>query len=148
MDDNGDCIDKMFLQTLKHAARNIYIRVMSSSKEEVEDLVKLAKETFGKRAALDPIEKEEIKKKFFTTIELSAKKLDVENAQHVDVLKKLVEKCDEDGGFSVYCGEDFGSDYADAIQVATILECRYKPLTVEEEDHFEYSSIRGTSLDV
>jgi hypothetical protein len=45
-------------------------------------------------------------------------------------------------------GDDYGSEAADAIQIATLLESRYKSIEISGEDHCDYTSIRGTDLDI
>ena len=51
---------------------------------------------------------------------------------------------------SVYCqcGDDFGEDLSNAVQIATILETRYKQIEISGDDHFDYNSIRGSDLDL
>ena len=54
----------------------------------------------------------------------------------------------ENGTIYCQCGDDFGEDLSNAVQVATILEMKYKQIEISEDDHFDYNSIRGTDLDI
>ena len=54
----------------------------------------------------------------------------------------------KNGKMYVEAGDDYGSELTRAVQVATMLEAKYRQIEISGDDHFDYDTIRGTYLDI
>jgi len=138
-DDNGKSFDSNFFKILKLSAETINLKVSYQSENELASLVKSTTEAFKNAVKVDKgFDDNEVDFNF------KASKIDADDKCQVSVFRKLLKNCTS---FYVSCGEDFGSDLVDAVKTAVLLESKYKAVSIDGDDHFDYTSIRGTDID-
>ena len=138
-EDKGACIDEGFMKLLKHV-NGIILRCHCASKEQLKELEEKAKTVFGPKVDIWTYEDE-------LDFEVSV------NSEHIMAedgygQMNFIILQNENGTIYCQCGDDFGEDLSNAVQVATILETRYKQIEISGDDHFDYRSIRGSDLDI
>ena len=138
-DDKGACIDEGFMKLLKHI-NGIILRCHCTSKKQLKELEEKAKTVFGPKVDLWTYEDE-----LDFEVSIDSEYIS-ENDKQIDFIRDILQK--KNGSIYCQCGDDFGEDLSNAVQVATILETRYKQISVSGDDHFDYSSIRGSDLDI
>ena len=136
--DKGKCIDEKFMSLLKHT-NYISASANCKTKEEYDDIVAKLKGLFGPKS-VDLYDDE-----LYFYLNVKADKLKKNDPAQVAVLQDVLGL--KNANFSCGCGDDFGEDLANAVQIATILETKFKDIEIEGDDHFDYCSIRGTDLD-
>ena len=140
-EDKGACIDKGFMKLLKHI-NGIILRCHCTSKERLKELEEKAKTVFGPKVDLWTYEDE-----LDFEVSVNSEHIMAEDGYEQMNFIRLILK-NEYGSIYCQCGDDFGEDLSNAVQVATILEIKYKQIEISEDDHFDYRSIRGSDLDI
>ena len=136
--DKGKCIDSTFMSLLKHT-NYISVSANCKTKEEYDDIVAKLKGMFGPKS-LDTYDDE-----LYFYLNVEADKLKKDDPTQVSAIQEVLGL--KNANLNCGCGDDFGEDLANAVQVATILETKFKDIEIEGDDHFDYCSIRGTDLD-
>jgi hypothetical protein len=140
-EDKGACIDEGFMKLLKHV-KGIILRCHCASKEQLKEFEEKAKTVFGPKVDLWTYEDD-------LDFEVSV------NSEHImaedgygqmNFIRLILQN--ENGSIYCQCGDDFGEDLSNAVQVATILETKYKQIEISGDDHFDYRSLRGSDLDL
>lgn len=140
-EDKGACIDEGFMKLLKHV-NGIILRCHCASKEQLKELEEKAKTVFGPKVDLWTYEDD-----LDFEVSVDRKYIMAEDGYgQMNFIRLILQN--ENGSVYCQCGDDFGEDLSNAVQVATILETRYKQISVSGDDHFDYNSIRGTDLDL
>lgn len=140
-EDKGACIDEGFMKLLKHV-NGIILRCHCASKEQLKELEEKAKTVFGPKVDLWTYEED-----LDFEVSVDKKYIMAEDGYgQMNFIRLILQN--ENGSIYCQCGDDFGEDLSNAVQVATILETRYKQISVSGDDHFDYNSIRGTDLDL
>ena len=140
-DDKGACIDEGFMKLLKHI-NGIILRCHCASKEQLKELEEKAKTVFGPKVDLWTYEDE-----LDFEVSVDSKQIMAEDGYgQMNFIRLILQN--ENGSIYCQCGDDYGEDLSNAVQVATILETRYKQIEISGDDHFDYNSIRGTDLDI
>lgn len=67
-------------------------------------------------------------------------------AEQIDFIKHVLQL--KNGQMYVEAGDDYGSELTRAVQIATMLEMKYKQIEISGDDHLDYDTIRGTYLDI
>ena len=140
-EDKGACIDEGFMKLLKHV-NGIILRCHCTSKEQLKELEEKAKTVFGPKVDLWTYEDD---LDFEVSVDNRYIMTEDGNGQ-MNFIRLILQN--ENGSIYCQCGDDFGEDLSNAVQVATILETRYKQISVSGDDHFDYNSIRGSDLDL
>ena len=140
-EDKGACIDEGFMKLLKHV-HGITLRCHCESLEQLNEFEKKAKTVFGQNVEIWKYDEE-------LDIEVN---VDSDNIMAEDGYGQMnfIRLILQQENSSVYCqcGDDFGDDLCNAVQVATLLESKYKQIEISGDDHFDYNSIRGSDLDI
>ena len=138
--DRGACIDHQFMSLLRHF-NGVTLRGTCETKEQCDELKERARSLFG----LDCIE-EWTDEDNLIWVNLDDENIDGESDAQIELVKDILSLADS----SINCngGDDYGSEAADAIKIATLLESRYKSIEISGDDHCDYTSIRGTDLDI
>lgn len=140
-EDKGACIDEGFMKLLKHV-KGIVLRCHCTSKEQLKEFEEKAKTVFGPKVDLWTYEDD-----LDFEVSVDSKYIMAEDGYgQMNFIYLILQN--ENGSIYCQCGDDFGEDLSNAVQVATILETRYKQISVSGDDHFDYNSIRGTDLDL
>lgn len=140
-EDKGACIDEGFMKLLKHV-NGIILRCHCASKEQLKELEEKAKTVFGPKVDLWTYEDE-----LDFEVSVDRKYIMAEDGYgQMNFIRLILQN--ENGSIYCQCGDDFGEDLSNAVQVATILETRYKQIEISGDDHFDYNSIRGSDLDL
>lgn len=140
-DDKGACIDEGFMKLLKHI-NGIILRCHCASKEQLKELEEKAKTVFGPKVDLWTYEDE-----LDFEVSVDSKQIMAEDGYgQMNFIRLILQN--ENGSIYCQCGDDYGEDLSNAVQVATILETRYKQIEISGDDHFDYRSIRGSDLDL
>ena len=140
-EDKGVCIDEGFMKLLKHVNR-IILRCHCTSKEQLKELEEKAKTVFSPKVDIWTYEDD-------LDFEVSVDKRYImaeDGYGQMDFIRLILQN--EYGSIYCQCGDDYGEDLSNAVQVATILETRYKQIEISGDDHFDYRSIRGSDLDI
>ena len=139
--DKGACIDEGFMKLLKHI-NGIILRCHCASKEQLKEFEEKAKTVFGPKVDLWTYEDE-----LDFEVSVDSKYIMAEDGYgQMNFIRLILQN--ENGSIYCQCGDDFGEDLSNAVQIATILETRYKQISVSGDDHFDYNSIRGSDLDL
>lgn len=140
-EDKGACIDEGFMKLLKHV-NGIILRCHCASKEQLKELEEKAKTVFNPKVDIWTYEDD-----LDFEVSVDRKYIMAEDGYgQMNFIRLILQN--ENGSVYCQCGDDFGEDLSNAVQVATILETRYKQISVSGDDHFDYNSIRGTDLDL
>ena len=140
-EDKGACIDEGFMKLLKHV-NGIILRCNCTSKEQLKELEEKAKTVFNPKVDIWTYEDD-----LDFEVSVDRKYIMAEDGYgQMNFIRLILQN--ENGSIYCQCGDDFGEDLSNAVQVATILETRYKQISVSGDDHFDYNSIRGTDLDL
>ena len=140
-EDKGACIDEGFMKLLKHI-NGIILRCHCASKEQLKELEEKAKTVFGPKVDLWTYEDE-----LDFEVSVNSKQIMAEDGYgQINFIRLILQN--KYGSIYCQCGDDFGEDLSNAVQVATILETRYKQIEISGDDHFDYNSIRGSDLDI
>ena len=140
-EDKGACIDEGFMKLLKHI-NGIILRCHCASKEQLKELEEKAKTVFGQKVDLWTYEDE-----LDFEVSVDSEQIMAEDGYgQMNFIRLILQN--ENGSIYCQCGDDYGEDLSNAVQVATILETRYKQISVSGDDHFDYNSLRGTDLDL
>lgn len=139
-EDKGACIDEGFMKLLKHV-NGIVLRCNCTSKEQLKELEEKAKTVFNPKVDIWTYEDD-----LDFEVSVDNRYIMAEDGYGQMNFIRLVLQ-NENGSIYCQCGDDYGEDLSNAVQVATILETRYKQISVSGDDHFDYNSIRGTDLD-
>ena len=140
--DKGACIDEGFMKLLKHI-NGIMLSCHCTSVEQAKELEEKAKTVFGQKVDTWTYEGN---MDFEVTVK-SEQIVDGADGQgQMDFIRLILQN--EEGSIYCQCGQDFGEDLSNAVQVATILETRYKQIEISGDDHLDYRSIRGSDLDI
>ena len=137
--DNGACIDHQFMAMLKHL-RYVSVRGNCETKEQCDALKERAKSIFGSDCISDWDDDNSI------YVELDGKSIDKESDAQIELIRDILAL--KDSNMNCNGGDDYGEEAAETIQLATLMEARYKPIEIEGDDHCDYSSIRGTEFDI
>ena len=137
--DRGACIDHQFMAMLKHL-RYVSVRGNCETKEQCDALKERAKSIFGSDCTGDWCDDNSI------YVELDSKSIDKESDAQIELIRDILSL--KDSNMNCNGGYDYGEEAAETIQLATLLESRYKSIEISGDDHCEYTSIRGTDLDV
>ena len=140
-EDKGACIDEGFMKLLKHV-NGIILRCHCASKEQLKEFEEKAKTVFGPKVDLWTYEDD---LDFEVSVDNRYIMTEDGNGQ-MNFIRLILQN--ENGSIYCQCGDDFGEDLSNAVQVATILETRYKQIEISGDDHFDYNSIRGSDLDL
>jgi hypothetical protein len=138
--DKGACIDHQFMALLKHF-NSVTVRGTCETKGQCDELKERARSLFGLGCIDEWIDEDEC-----IWVELDSKNIDKESDAQIALIKDILSF--KDSNMNCNGGDDYGSEAADAIQLATLLESRYKSIEISGDDHCDYTSIRGTDLDV
>ena len=140
--DKGACIDKHFVALLK-CFRSVTVHGNCESKEQCDELKGRARVLFGDKCITDWNSDDDDN---CIWLELDEEDIDEGNDSQIDLIREVLAL----NGSNMNCngGDDFGDEAARAIQIATLLEARYKPIEISGEDHCDYTTIRGTNLDI
>ena len=140
-EDKGACIDEGFMKLLKHV-KGIVLRCRCASKEQLKEFEEKAKTVFGQKVDLWTYEDD-----LDFEVSVNSKHIMAEDGYgQMNFIRLILQN--ENGSIYCQCGDDFGEDLSNAVQVATILETRYKQIEISGDDHFDYNSIRGSDLDI
>ena len=140
-DDKGACIDEGFIKLLKHVY-GIILRCHCASKEQLKELEEKAKTVFGPKVDLWTYEDD-----LDFEMSVNSKQIMAEGGYgQMNFIRLILQN--ENGSIYCRCGDDFGEDLSNAVQVATILETKYKQIEISGDDHFDYRSLRGSDLDI
>lgn len=137
--DNGMCIDQDFLHILKNC-NYITVRGNCCNKAQLMQLKDQIKSEFGENCldnAWDDANE--------VVLYAKAACINPSSMKQVELVKNIVAL--DNSYFTCSCGDDYGKDLAVAVQTATLLEYKYKSIKVDGDDHMDYCSIRGSSLD-
>ncbi len=137
--DNGACIDHQFMAMLKHL-RYVSVRGNCETKEQCDALKERVKSIFGSNCISDWDDDNSI------YVELDRKSIDKESDAQIELIKDILAL--KDSNMNCNGGDDYGEEAAETIQLATLMEARYKPVEIEGDDHCDYTSIRGTEFDI
>ena len=140
-EDKGACIDEGFMKLLKHV-NGIILRCHCASKEQLKEFEEKAKTVFGPKVDLWTYEDD---LDFEVSVDNRYIMTEDGNGQ-MNFIRLILQN--ENGSIYCQCGDDFGEDLSNAVQVATIMETRYKQIEISGDDHFDYRSIRGSDLDI
>ena len=140
-EDKGACIDEGFMKLLKHV-KGIVLRCHCASKEQLKEFEEKAKTVFGPKVDLWTYEDD---LDFEVSVDNRYIMTEDGNGQ-MNFIRLILQN--ENGSIYCQCGDDFGEDLSNAVQVATIMETRYKQIEISGDDHFDYNSIRGSDLDL
>lgn len=140
-EDKGACIDEGFMKLLKHV-NGIILRCHCKSKEQLKELEEKAKTVFGPKVDIWTYEDE-----LDFEVSVNSEQIMAEGGYgQMNFIYLILQN--ENGSIYCQCGDDFGEDLSNAVQIATILETRYKQIEISGDDHFDYRSIRGSDLDI
>lgn len=140
-DDGGACIDKYFMSLVKHLNGVVF----SGTCENIEQLKELRENanTLFDNGIDDWSDEDDL----YFSVSISAKCIMGKNvAEQISFIKCVLQL--KNASMRCNCGDDFGSELIRAVQVATMLEFKYKDIEIEGDDHLDYNSIRGTYLDI
>ena len=139
--DKGACIDEGFMKLLKHV-NGITLRCHCESLEQLKELEEKAKTVFGQNVEIWKYDDE-----LDFEVNVDSDNIMAEDGHgQMNFIRLILQN--ENGSIYCQCGDDFGEDLSNAIQVATILETKYRQIEISGDDHFDYNSIRGTDLDI
>ena len=139
--DNGACIDETFMALIKHL-NGFKIDGTCESLEQFRELRERANEVF--RPRID--DWSDVDDLYFSLF-IDAKYIKGENAtEQIDFIKRVLQL--KNGKMYVEAGDDYGSELTRAVQIATMLEAKYRQIEISGDDHFDYDTIRGTYLDI
>lgn len=139
--DKGACIDEGFMKLLKHV-NGIILRCHCASKEQLKELEEKAKTVFNPKVDIWTYEDD-----LDFEVSVDKKYIMAEDGYgQMNFIRLILQN--ENGSVYCQCGDDFGEDLSNAVQVATIMETRYKQIEISGDDHFDYNSIRGSDLDL
>ena len=138
-DDNGACIDKGFMMFLKQL-KSFSVSGQCKNREQFEEIQSHAVNAFGSGSDTSS------DNDFYISIDVNRDELDIDNAAQTEAIKEIIAL--EDSSFYCYGGYDDFDIMVKTTQIATLLESRYKQISIQGDDHFEYDSIRGTELDI
>ena len=140
-EDKGACIDEGFMKLLKHI-NGIILRCHCASKEQLKEFEEKAKTVFGPKVDLWTYEDD-----LDFEVSVDNKYIMAEDGYgQMNFIRLILQN--ENGSIYCQCGDDYGEDLSNAVQVATIMETRYKQIEISGDDHFDYNSIRGSDLDI
>ena len=140
-EDNGACLDETFMALIKHL-NGIRIGGTCESLEQLKELKEKADALFGPKID-DWSDEDDLYFSFsISTIYIMGDDAD----QQIDFIKHVLQL--KNGQMYVEAGDDYGSELTRAIQIATMLEMKYRQIEIYGEDHFDYDTIRGTDLDI
>ena len=137
--DNGACIDHQFMAMLKHL-RYVSMRGNCETKEQCDALKERVKSIFGSDCISDWDDDNSI------YVELDKESIDKESDAQIELIRDILAL--KHSNMNCNGGDDYGEEAAETIQLATLMEARYKPVEIEGEDHCDYTSIRGTEFDI
>ena len=141
-EDKGACIDEGFMKLLKHVY-GIILRCNCKSKEQLKEFEEKAKTVFNPKVDIWTCGEEDLD----FEVSVNSKHIMAEDGYgQMDFIRLVLQN--ENGSIYCQCGDDFGEDLSNAVQVATILETRYKQIEISGDDHFDYRSLRGSDLDI
>jgi len=140
--DKGACIDETFMSIIKHL-NGIRFSGTCETIEQLKELRERANEVFGPK--IDDWSDED---DLYFSFCISSKYIMGENsaAEQIDFIKQVIQL--KDGRMYVEAGDDFGSELTRAVQIATMLEAKYRQIEISGDDHLDYDTIRGTYLDI
>ena len=142
-DDNGACMDDGFMRLLSHV-EGIWLRGHCKSIEQMKELAERAKVVFSGESEPEVWADED---EMDIEVTVKSRNLMVENADgQIKFIKEIIDL--ENSGFYAQCGDDWGDDLCNAVQIATLIESKYKNVSIDGDDHFDYTSIRDTDLDI
>ena len=140
-EDKGACIDEGFMKLLKHLNEIIFSGTCESL-EQLKELREKANALFDNR--IDDCSDED---DLYFSFSISTEYIMGDDAdRQIDFIKQVLQL--KNGQIYVSAGEDYGYELTRAVQIATMLEMKYKQIEISSEDHFEYDTIRGTDLDI
>lgn len=140
-DDKGACVDEGFMRMLKHL-NGIRLRGTCESLEQLKEFREKASKVFG--SDIDDWS-DEVELDF--SVSISDESIMVEDGYgQMNFIKDVLQL--KDGQLYVDAGDDWGDELVKAVKVAVLLECRYPQIEIVGDDHFDYSTIRGTDLDI
>ena len=140
-EDKGACIDEGFMKLLKHV-NGIILRCHCTSKEQLKELEEKAKTVFNPKVDIWTYEDD-----LDFEVSVDNRYIMTEDGYgQMNFIRLILQN--ENGSIYCQCGDDFGEDLSNAVQVATIMETRYKQIEISGDDHFDYNSIRGSDLDL
>ena len=140
-EDKGACIDEGFMNLLKHL-NEIMFSGTCETIEQLKELRKKANALFDNR--IDDCSDED---DLYFSFSISTEYIVGDDADsQIDFIKQVLQL--KNGKIYVSAGEDYGYELTRAVQIATMLEMKYKQIEISSEDHFEYDTIRGTDLDI
>lgn len=138
--DNGACIDHQFMAMLKHL-RYVSVHGNCKTKEQCDALKERAKSLFGPKSLSEWDDEDD-----YICVELDSKSIDKESDAQIELIRDILAL--KHSNMNCNGGDDYGEEAAETIQLATLMEARYKPVEIEGEDHCDYTSIRGTEFDI
>ena len=139
--DKGACVDETFMAIIKHL-NGIRLSGTCETIEQLKELREKADTLFGPK--IDNWSDED---DLYLSFSISSKYIMGENAaEQIDFIKQVLQL--KDGKMYVDGGDDFGYEFSRAVQIATMLETKYRQIEISGDDHFDYESIRGTYLDI
>ena len=139
--DNGACIDETFMALIKHL-NEIRISGTCETIEQLKELKEKADALFGPKID-DWSDEYDLYFSFsISTIYIMGDDAD----QQIDFIKHVLQL--KNGKMYVEAGDDYGSELTRAVQIATMLETKYRQIEISGDDHFDYRSIRGSDLDI
>ena len=138
--DKGACIDHRFMVLLKHF-NSATVRGTCETKEQCDELKERARSLFGSDCIDEWIDDDKC-----IWVELNHNDMDKESDAQIELIQDILSL--KDSNMNCNGGDDYGSEASDAIQLATLLESRYKSIEISGDDHCDYTSIRGTDLDI
>ena len=140
-DDKGACIDETFMSLVKHL-NGIRIGGTCESLEQLKELREKANALFDNRID-DWSDEDDLYFSFsISTIYIMGDDAD----QQIDFIKHVLQL--KNGQMYVEAGDDYGSELTRAVQIAMMLEMKYKQIEISGDDHLDYDTIRGTDLDI
>ena len=140
-EDKGACIDGGFMNLLKHM-EEIMFSGTCESLEQLKELREKANALFDNR--IDDCSDED---DLYFSFSISTEYIvgdDVD--RQIDFIKQVLQL--KNGKMYVQAGDDYGSELTRAVQIATMLEMKYKQIEISGDDHLDYDTIRGTYLDI
>ena len=140
--DDGKCIDERFMVILKRCD-TISVRGNCKDKAQYDEIKERIISEFGEKCLDEGWDDDDEPS---ICIYASAEDIKPDNKKQIEIIKDILAL--KNPYFNCGCGDDFGDDLANAIQTATVLEFKYKDIEIEGDDHLDYSSIRGTELDI
>jgi len=139
--DKGACIDETFMSLVKHL-NGIRLSGTCETIEQLKELREKANALFDHRID-DWSDEDDLYFSFFIDTEY----IMGENAtEQIDFIKHVLQL--KNGQMYVEAGDDYGSEFTRAVQIATTLEAKYKQIEISGDDHLDYDTIRGTYLDI